>query len=222
MEPCSLNIRSLVAVIVTLFAPLGRTATAATLGAIAATTQSAPQLRQVDVTLLGPLSSIKGLVWPRNPAAHPALSLSVWIEGPCALTVHLAHGRVIKARARSILIISRGQLRDDDSDVVEEIDIPLDGKEGEGPLAEKARRAEALMAEWGAIPNDHMKAELKEFISYRASRPIVLTVKSDGVTIEPTTRSSIIVAQMPHFLCKRYRRVGKYRPRRDLWIHLLA
>lgn len=109
-------------------------------------------LRQVEVTILGKVSDIKGLQWPDDPQGRWR---SRSVDEPCDLTIRLPGGKVLKMRTRPVLIVTR------EEDTVVSVAAPPPGQAG--PLAEKARQMEELVATWGAVPNERMQASLNEF-----------------------------------------------------------
>jgi hypothetical protein len=119
--------------------------------------ESHVEIRQVEVTLLGKTSDLKGMQWPDDPPEQAELRRSTWIEEPCDLTVRLPSGKVLKLRTRPILIVSRIW----PTHVIGSIDAPPQG--GRASLREKAEEVERLLDQWQIVSNEPLRNELNEW-----------------------------------------------------------
>jgi hypothetical protein len=120
-------------------------------------------LRRVDIGLMAPIDSLNGITWKEMPNATPKFALSIGIEQPCDVTIHLKSGKSINVQTRPILFISRLGLEDSAHDVVTEIQIPPESKPGR--VIEKVGEVESFLKDWQAQPDAHMQALLNEFKS---------------------------------------------------------
>jgi hypothetical protein len=112
------------------------------------------KLRQIEVTLLGKTSDLKGIKWAPDPEGN---DFPTGLEEPCDLTIRLPGGKVLKLRTRPILIVSRIML----TDIIGTIDAPPEGSRGS--LREKAAEVERLLAQWKIVPSSRLRADLEEW-----------------------------------------------------------
>lgn len=144
-------------------------------------------IQTVELTLLGRISDVKGVRWPRSSQTHPTMDLSASVENPCYLMVHCCGGKTIKMRTRPMLCLTRLQVADDTQDLIVQLAAPLEGPDG--TLEEKVHQAEQLLADWGAVPNDHMRALLAEMKTYHESAK---STRANGMwSLERVGRASI-------------------------------
>ena len=146
------------AAVVTFIGPTGCVASESTSLAVMPTTrpgrEDAVALREVEVTLLGSTSDLKGMRWVHDPENRHR---SQGIEEPCNLTVRLPNGKLLKMRTRPILIVSRVM----PTNVIGSVDAPPEGERGS--LREKADEVERLLTEWQITPDPCMQTALHEW-----------------------------------------------------------
>jgi hypothetical protein len=118
-------------------------------------TQGSPMVRQVEVTILGHIGDAKGLDWPRD--ASPDRTLSIGVDEPCDLTVHLPSGKILALRTRPVLVVSHAS----GSDIVTEVLAPPE--ERKGSLADKAREIDKFLMQWHVVPDRKMRETLDEW-----------------------------------------------------------
>ena len=110
--------------------------------------------RQVAVTLLRPITEVRGVQWQREADGKPWLSTGV--EETCDVKVQLPDGTVYPIRTRPRLVLSRTF-----DDLVTDVIVPPD--EPPVSMRENVERLEARLKAWGLTPQESLKQKMSEW-----------------------------------------------------------
>ena len=110
--------------------------------------------RQVAVTLLRPITEVRGVQWQREADGKPWLSTGV--EETCDVKVQLPDGTVYPIRTRPRLVLSQT-----DGECVTDVTVPPD--EPPVSMRENVKRLEARLKGWGLTPKESLKEEMSKW-----------------------------------------------------------
>ncbi len=111
-------------------------------------------LRQVTVTLLRPITEVRGVQWQREADGKPWLSTGV--EETCDVKVQMPDGTVYPIRTRPRLVLSRTF-----DDLVTDVTVPPD--EQPVSMRENVRRLEDRLQAWGLTPKESLKDKMADW-----------------------------------------------------------